>query len=108
MADLPLKLYNSAVVSVDSKIYVVGGWSDSPTDKVFIYNDEVSDWNHGPKLGVTRFIQTHRSLPNDGNNSDLKLQLFRYSPCAVVFGKKIIVTGGTTSLPNGQTTDLVT
>jgi hypothetical protein len=37
-----------------------------------------------------------------------KMSVARYSSCAVVVDNKIVVSGGTTTLANGQTADLVT
>jgi len=55
MLDLPQKMYNSAVITMENKIFIIGGWTDSPSDEVFIYDDETKEWQQGPKLGATRF-----------------------------------------------------
>ena len=84
MASLPHNMYNSAVVTIGNLMYVIGGWINSPTSDVFVYDDRSDRWMSGVRMSATR-----------------------YSGCAVVFEKTIVVSGGTTTLPTGGTADLV-
>jgi hypothetical protein len=77
-------MYNSAVVTFGNLMFVIGGWINSPTADVFVYDDRTDRWTKGVKMSATR-----------------------YSGCAVIFEKTIVVSGGTTTLPTGGTADLV-
>lgn len=65
-------------------MYMIGGWTTAPTADVIVYDDRVDKWSNVVRMSVTR-----------------------YSACAVVVGNKIVVSGGTTTLPKGGTADLV-
>ena len=56
IAPLPLPLHHSASAVYNEKIYVVGGYLKQkvPTDKLFIYDPEINEWQEGKSLPTPR------------------------------------------------------
>lgn len=80
LPDLPFGLRDGNSVAVGSKLYVIGGWTESPLNSVLMMNlaEEPQQW-----------------IPQQ----DLKEA--RFSPCSVQWQGQIYVTGGAKN--NGQT-----
>jgi len=69
---IPVKLKNSAKVTLGSSAYLLGGWTESgPTDLNLVYDSPTMTWFQGTSLSSART-----------------------NPCAVTYKGNIIITGG--------------
>ncbi len=87
LPDLPFPLRDAAPVSIGSNLFLLGGWTSSPSGLVLKYDGIKENWS----------LMANLTTP-------------RYSTCAVPWtGGKIVVLGGSHEQLNGQgTVDLNT
>ena len=51
---MPVNIYNSAIGVIGNNAYFMGGFTETNSEKTYVYNSEMKEWSEGPGLSAAK------------------------------------------------------